>query len=32
VLVTAAVPEDVPAALTGARLDVVDGKVLPRVD
>jgi DNA replication and repair protein RecF len=32
VLVTAAVPEDVPAALAGARLDVVDGKVLPRVD
>jgi DNA replication and repair protein RecF len=29
VLVTAAVPEDVPAALQGQRLDVVDGKVLP---
>ena len=31
VLVTAAVPEDVPAALAGARIDVVDGKVLPNV-
>ena len=31
VLVTAAVPEDVPAALAGARIDVVDGKVLPGV-
>ncbi|NUR10109.1 MAG: DNA replication/repair protein RecF [Nocardioidaceae bacterium] len=31
VLVTAAVPDDVPAALAGARVDVVDGKVLPRV-
>ena len=29
VLVTAAVPDDIPAALAGARLDVVDGKVLP---
>ncbi len=29
VLVTAAVPEDVPVALTGRRLDVVDGVVLP---
>ncbi len=28
VLVTAAVPEDVPRALCGARLDVVDGRVL----
>jgi len=27
VLITAAVPQDVPAALTGARLDVADGKV-----
>ena len=31
VLVTAAVPDDVPPALAGARLDVVDGKVLPDV-
>jgi DNA replication and repair protein RecF len=31
VLVTAAVPEDVPSALAGARIDVVDGKVLPNV-
>ncbi|MGA8993851.1 MAG: DNA replication/repair protein RecF [Nocardioidaceae bacterium] len=31
VLVTAAVPDDVPAALAGARIDVVDQKVLPRV-
>jgi DNA replication and repair protein RecF len=31
VLVTAAVPEDVPPALAGARIDVVDGKVLPGV-
>jgi DNA replication and repair protein RecF len=31
VLVTAAVPEDVPPALAGARIDVVDGKVLPDV-
>jgi len=31
VLVTAAVPEDVPAALAGTRIDVVDGKVLPGV-
>jgi DNA replication and repair protein RecF len=31
VLVTAAVPDDVPSALRGARLDVVDGKVLPGV-
>jgi DNA replication and repair protein RecF len=31
VLVTAAVPDDVPAALAGRRLDVVDGKVLPHV-
>jgi DNA replication and repair protein RecF len=31
VLVTAAVPDDVPGALQGARLDVVDGKVLPGV-
>jgi DNA replication and repair protein RecF len=31
VLVTAAVPDDVPPALAGARLDVVDGKVLPGV-
>ncbi|HYO40769.1 MAG TPA: DNA replication/repair protein RecF [Nocardioidaceae bacterium] len=29
VLVTAAVPDDIPAALAGVRLDVVDGKVLP---
>jgi DNA replication and repair protein RecF len=29
VLVTAAVPDDVPVALAGARVDVVDGKVLP---
>ncbi|HET7385103.1 MAG TPA: DNA replication/repair protein RecF [Nocardioidaceae bacterium] len=32
VLVTGAVPEDVPAALAGVRVDVVDGKVLPRAD
>jgi DNA replication and repair protein RecF len=31
VLVTAAVPDDVPVALAGARRDVVDGKVLPGV-
>ena len=31
VLVTAAVPDDVPAVLAGARIDVVDGKVLPGV-
>ena len=31
VLVTAAVPDDVPAALHGTRIDVVDGKVLPGV-
>ncbi len=31
VLVTAAVPDDVPAVLAGARIDVVDGKVLPHV-
>jgi DNA replication and repair protein RecF len=31
VLVTAAVPDDIPAALSGARVDVVDGKVLPGV-
>jgi DNA replication and repair protein RecF len=31
VLVTAAVADDVPAALAGVRLDVVDGKVLPGV-
>jgi len=31
VLVTAAVAEDVPAALAGTRIDVVDGKVLPGV-
>jgi DNA replication and repair protein RecF len=31
VLVTAAVPDDVPAALAGVRIDVVDGKVLPGV-
>jgi DNA replication and repair protein RecF len=31
VLVTAAVPQDVPAALAGTRIDVVDGKVLPGV-
>ena len=31
VLVTAAVPADIPAALAGARVDVVDGKVLPGV-
>jgi DNA replication and repair protein RecF len=32
VLVTAAVPEDVPALLAGVRVDVADGKVLPGVD
>jgi DNA replication and repair protein RecF len=32
VLVTAAVPDDVPGALQGARIDVVDGKVLPGVE
>jgi DNA replication and repair protein RecF len=32
VLVTAAVPEDIPAVLAGARIDVVDGKVLPGAD
>jgi DNA replication and repair protein RecF len=31
VLVTAAVPEDIPASLAGIRIDVVDGKVLPGV-
>ncbi len=31
VLVTAAVPDDVPAILNGTRIDVVDGKVLPGV-
>ncbi len=31
VLVTAAVPADVPGVLAGARIDVVDGKVLPGV-
>jgi DNA replication and repair protein RecF len=31
VLVTAAVPDDIPAALAGVRVDVVDGKVLPGV-
>jgi DNA replication and repair protein RecF len=31
VLVTAAVPEDIPGALAGVRIDVVDGKVLPGV-
>ena len=31
VLVTAAVPDDVPVALAGVRLNVVDGKVLPGV-
>ncbi len=31
VLVTAAVPHDIPAALAGVRVDVVDGKVLPGV-
>jgi DNA replication and repair protein RecF len=31
VLVTAAVPDDVPAALAGVRVDVADGKVLPGV-
>jgi DNA replication and repair protein RecF len=32
VLVTAAVPEDVPAALRGSRIDVVDGQVAARAD
>ena len=32
VLVTAAVPEDVPAALSGTRVDVVDGQVAARAD
>jgi DNA replication and repair protein RecF len=32
VLVTAAVPEDVPAALMGTRIDVVDGQVAARAD
>lgn len=32
VLVTAAVPEDVPAALSGHRVDVVDGQVAARAD
>jgi DNA replication and repair protein RecF len=32
VLVTAAVPEDVPAALEGRRIDVVDGQVAARAD
>jgi DNA replication and repair protein RecF len=31
VLVTAAVPEDIPTTLAGARVDIVDGKVLPDV-
>jgi DNA replication and repair protein RecF len=31
VLVTAAVPDDIPLTLAGVRLDVVDGKVLPGV-
>ena len=31
VLVTAAVPDDVPGVLDGTRIDVVDGKVLPGV-
>jgi DNA replication and repair protein RecF len=31
VLVTAAVPDDIPTALSGVRIDVVDGKVLPGV-
>jgi DNA replication and repair protein RecF len=31
VLVTAAVPDDVPSALAGVRIDVADGKVLPGV-
>ena len=31
VLVTAAVPDDIPEALAGVRIDVVDGKVLPGV-
>ena len=31
VLVTAAVPDDVPSQLDGTRIDVVDGKVLPGV-
>jgi DNA replication and repair protein RecF len=31
VLVTTAVPDDVPVALKGARLDVEDGQVLPHV-
>jgi DNA replication and repair protein RecF len=32
VLVTAAVPDDVPAALMGTRIDVVDGEVAARAD
>jgi DNA replication and repair protein RecF len=32
VLVTAAVPEDVPVALDGRRIDVVDGQVAARAD
>ena len=32
VLVTAAVPDDVPAALVGTRIDVVDGQVAARAD
>ena len=32
VLVTAAVTDDIPHALAGARVDVVDGKVLPGAD
>jgi DNA replication and repair protein RecF len=32
VLVTAAVPDDVPAALMGTRIDVVDGQVAARAD
>jgi len=32
VLVTAAVPEDVPTALSGLRVDVVDGQVAARAD
>jgi DNA replication and repair protein RecF len=31
VLVTAAVPDDVPVALKGARVDVADGQVVPHV-
>jgi DNA replication and repair protein RecF len=32
VLVTAAVPEDVPVALRGTRIDVVDGQVAAHAD